>query len=946
MKKLLAFIPVVFLTAVLSANNISVSNLSLTGKNTGSDYIQVQFDIAWENSWRTSSAPTNWDAAWVFVKYRVAGGAWQHAWLNETGHTAPSGSTITPGLLDPGTAFNASTNPGLGAFIYRSADGTGSFSKTGVQLQWNYGANGVADDAVIDIQVFAIEMVSVTAGAFTVGSGGTENGSFTNGSWTSGATVALSISSESALTVGQSAGNLWGTSASGNNTIGGAGTLPTAFPKGYNAFYCMKYEISQQQYVDFLNTLTQTQATARKYDKPNPNYRYEITGSAVGSYVTTNPYVACNNLSWMDGAAYTDWAGLRPMTELEFEKACRGTATPVANEYAWGSISITAATSITNSGLANEIASNSGANACSGNAGPGGPMRVGAFATASTTRAQAGSTYYGIMEMSGNLWERTVTVGHATGRAFTGLHGNGTLSAAGYADISTWPGYVTSEVTGDAGSGFRGGSGGDDVRLQVSDRFSASEVSSGRSPNHGFRAVRSLPRFTCGLSTLTINHIASGGVAPVDKTVTYSTVTNIPGEPSKCWITSNLGASQQATANNDATEPSAGWYWQFNRKQGYKHDGTTRTPNTAWAPIRENFEWLPANDPCTIELGAGWRIPNNTELNNVFTSGGWNSGDGPWNSDLKIHAAGTLGWQFGVLESRGTFGRYWSSTQTAGDSNARFLYVSTGASQSAEAIKSFGFTLRCVYDPLPTVTTAAASAPNTTGSGGGNVTSSGEFPVTDRGVCWSITATPTINDSHTSDGTGTGSFTSTLTGLSIDTKYYVRAYATNSAGTSYGNEVSFTSGCFVAGTKITLSDGSLKNIEEIVIGDKVKSVNQVTMETVDRTVTRTLANPPSNQLLKISFSNGTVNTNTKIHPYYVKGKGWSSVDPAPFIGREGFSAVPLAVGDECQVLENGKLVTVSITSIEMLPDLVVPTYNFTVEETNCYFANGLLVHNY
>ncbi|MEI7983555.1 MAG: hypothetical protein WCI71_18045, partial [Bacteroidota bacterium] len=81
---------------------------------------------------------------------------------------------------------------------------------------------------------------------------------------------------------------------------------------------------------------------------------------------------------------------------------------------------------------------------------------------------------------------------------------------------------------------------------------------------------------TCG--SLTVNHVA-GTVAPVTKTVTYGTVTNIPGEHSKCWITSNLGANHQATAVNDATELSAGWYWQFNRKQGYKHDGTTRTPN-------------------------------------------------------------------------------------------------------------------------------------------------------------------------------------------------------------------------------------------------------------------------------------------------------------------------------------------------------------------------------
>jgi hypothetical protein len=75
--------------------------------------------------------------------------------------------------------------------------------------------------------------------------------------------------------------------------------------------------------------------------------------------------------------------------------------------------------------------------------------------------------------------------------------------------------------------------------------------------------------WTCG-APITVNHVA-GTTAPVTKTVTYGTVSNIPGEISKCWITSNLGASQQATAVDDATEPSAGWYWQYNRKQGYKH---------------------------------------------------------------------------------------------------------------------------------------------------------------------------------------------------------------------------------------------------------------------------------------------------------------------------------------------------------------------------------------
>ena len=75
---------------------------------------------------------------------------------------------------------------------------------------------------------------------------------------------------------------------------------------------------------------------------------------------------------------------------------------------------------------------------------------------------------------------------------------------------------------------------------------------------------------------------------------------------------------------------------------------------------------------------------------------------------------------------------------------------------------------------------------------GGEITDDGGYSITARGVCWSTSQNPTTNDSHTSDGTGTGSYTSSLTSLSFNTTYYVRAYATNSIGTSYGEEKVFT----------------------------------------------------------------------------------------------------------------------------------------------------------
>jgi gliding motility-associated-like protein len=93
----------------------------------------------------------------------------------------------------------------------------------------------------------------------------------------------------------------------------------------------------------------------------------------------------------------------------------------------------------------------------------------------------------------------------------------------------------------------------------------------------------------------------------------------------------------------------------------------------------------------------------------------------------------------------------------------------------------------------PSITTTTASAITfTTATSGGNITFDGGAPVTARGVCWSTSPSPTISNSLTSNGTGVGSFTSNLAGLSPGTTYYVRAYATNQSGTGYGNEITFT----------------------------------------------------------------------------------------------------------------------------------------------------------
>jgi uncharacterized protein (TIGR02145 family) len=109
---------------------------------------------------------------------------------------------------------------------------------------------------------------------------------------------------------------------------------------------------------------------------------------------------------------------------------------------------------------------------------------------------------------------------------------------------------------------------------------------------------------------------------------------------------------------------------------------------------------------------------------------------------------------------------------------------------------------------LPTISTVAAtSVTSATASSGGNITDDGGGTITVRGVCWATTASPTIGNSKTTNGTGTGSFTSNITGLQPGTAYHVRAYATNSAGTAYGNDLIFNTPAVVPTISTTAATG-------------------------------------------------------------------------------------------------------------------------------------------
>ena len=121
---------------------------------------------------------------------------------------------------------------------------------------------------------------------------------------------------------------------------------------------------------------------------------------------------------------------------------------------------------------------------------------------------------------------------------------------------------------------------------------------------------------------------------------------------------------------------------------------------------------------------------------------------------------------------------------------------------------------------VPTLTTTTVSAISlTTAVSGGSITNDGGGTITAKGVCWGTTTAPSLGSSFTSDGNGTGSFASNLTGLLPATTYYIRAYATNSAGTSYGNELTFTTTAIVVPTLTTATVTSITLTSAITGGN-------------------------------------------------------------------------------------------------------------------------------
>jgi hypothetical protein len=545
----------------------------------------ITFDLAWDWSWRAAweveAAQTggkeklkleNWDAAWVFVKYRLPGGPWRHAMLaaEAAKHTVPAGAALEVGKSNDG-------KKGVGVFIHRAAAGQGPNDWKGVTLRWLLPVGPDAeeggtsefemhattdkpveaaafDPAKAEVKVLALEMVYVPPCAFWLGDGTTNTvaGQFTAGP----GHAPFRVESEQAIKLGGDTAEY----LNNHHAIGmepnnkddfnrdQPATLPAAFPKGYAAFYCMRAEVTMAMYVEYLNMQPYARQAVSVPEKPSlpaaavamgdPKHAHHsprtgvliqapgtpdamvplqlsretfvVSGTVTkpgtaAVFKTTMPFVPCHFIPYQGARGFAAWSGLRPMTELEYEKACRGPVKPVADEFPWGTTGITGIAgknpvggwyALTNFNLETESVSwvgENGPDATRGNAilgdnnvAPGWPTRVGIFATPQSDRVTAGATYWGILDMAGSVPEKAVPVGEVACRGFSGNHGEG--------GAAPWGGIGLGERGGGSPVGRHNISWGRLDLFRISNRFNARNYMNSVGDIHdGMRCVRTAP---------------------------------------------------------------------------------------------------------------------------------------------------------------------------------------------------------------------------------------------------------------------------------------------------------------------------------------------------------------------------------------------------------------------------------------------------------------------
>jgi formylglycine-generating enzyme required for sulfatase activity len=414
-----------FFAFVLGSINLQANNLQITNLTYDANANSINFDISWQSGFYVDALIS--DHIYLFVKYKNSNSSsWQTMTFPAAGHSDDNAEMTLS--IDSQSKIDATTNER----IAMRASHTASFTSGETAANCTVKLSDLITLVDPSFKVFGIEMVKcglATTGSYYIGDGISPN-RFHQGN----------DSSQPFFYDGSTGYTQVGTGASDINT-----TSMTAIPVSsihfryfWRQFNLMRYEITQAQYVDFLNCLSRT--------GQNEHTDTDISGTTItntfvmsnSSTMTNRNGIRCDSIlpnggpitffsdyneNWIpnqngdgqnisanfllpkDLMAYLDWAGLSPMNEAQFEWYCRGPELPVPGEYAWGSTVKTAVTLLSGLtiGKVNEIPINVGADGLYKPSGS--PMRTGATATSTTNRVQAGASYFGAMDLTGNVAE-------------------------------------------------------------------------------------------------------------------------------------------------------------------------------------------------------------------------------------------------------------------------------------------------------------------------------------------------------------------------------------------------------------------------------------------------------------------------------------------------------------------------------------------------------------